>query len=129
MTMPQYSKNILFLTLGIMFLSGCSRDPVTDLKQLEIASGSCFQASFSLAKSRYPNDFDKMNADFSHEMYRCMVWKVEGSDVKPDRAKELSDIFKKSCPFDGLQNVIRDDMIACLTETATPMILENAKAQ
>lgn len=120
-------RNLLLLACGILLLSGCSRDAVTDVRNLKIATASCFQASFSLAKSRYPEDLDKINKDFSNEIYRCMVWKVAGSESGAAKEQELTDMFKEKCPFTGLQFIVRDEMVACLTKEATPLVLANGK--
>ncbi|MBF0382062.1 MAG: hypothetical protein HQL69_13645 [Magnetococcales bacterium] len=124
MFIKQTSYKFLFLIMAAFVLSSCSRDAVTDVKALEVASQSCFQASFSLAKSRYPNDFDKINETFDFEVYRCMTWKILGSDAGPEAEKEVSQIFKTQCPFNGLNTIMKKDFVACLEKTATPLVLE-----
>jgi hypothetical protein len=119
------SRNFLWVVLGFLLLSGCSKEAVTDPKAVASVATSCFQSSFSLSKSRNPNDFDKVNQDFSHELYRCMVWKVLGSEAGVEEERKLSEIFQQRCPFSGLQTIIRKDMIACLKNIATPMVQEN----
>jgi hypothetical protein len=125
----QSSRKFLLLILAIFALSSCAREPVTDVRTLKIATKSCFQASFSLAKSRYPNDLDKINETFGFEVFRCMTWKVVGSEAGPETEKKISATIKSQCPFEGLQSIVKDDFITCMEKAATPLVLERNPQQ